>query len=107
MTVLQINEVIQLVEEGNFDAFISVSTLNMSEVLEYVLPKIGGSRPIVVYNQFKESLLEVQQALSGDKRVLAPSIYETRVRPYQTIPGRMHPVMTNRGGGGYILWGHE
>ena len=59
------------------------------------------------YNQFKESLLEVQQALSGDKRVLAPSIYETRVRPYQTIPGRMHPVMTNRGGGGYILWGHE
>lgn len=102
---LQINEVIQLVEEGNFDAFISVSTLNMSEVLEYVLPKIGGSRPIVVYNQFKESLLEVQQALSGDKRVLAPSIYETRVRPYQTIPGRMHPVMTNRGGGGYILWG--
>ena len=34
-----------------------------------------------------------------------PTIFETRMRPYQTIPGRMHPHMTMRGYGGYVLWG--
>lgn len=102
---LQINGVIDMVVNGNFDALITVSTLHMPGILNSVLPKIGGSRPIVIYNQYKESLLEIQQQLVPDKRVLAPAIYETRVRPYQTIPGRMHPVMSNRGGGGYILWG--
>ena len=37
--------------------------------------------------------------------VLPTSIFETRMRPYQTIPGRMHPHMTMRGYGGYVLWG--
>ncbi|EER35641.1 conserved hypothetical protein [Candida tropicalis MYA-3404] len=102
---LQINGVIDMVVNGNFDALITVSTLHIPGILDHVLPKIGGSRPVVIYNQYKETLLEIQQHLGPDKRVLAPAIYETRVRPYQTIPGRMHPVMSNRGGGGYILWG--
>ncbi|KAG7665782.1 TRM6 [[Candida] subhashii] len=100
-----INEVISLVEEGNFDALISVSTLHMTTLLPRIVDRIGGSRPVVIYNQYKELLLETQHMLSSDKRVLAPSIFETRVRPYQTIPGRMHPLMTMRGGGGYVLWG--
>lgn len=100
-----INSVIDMVVEGNFDGFISVSTLNMPTLLPEILPTIGGSRPIVIYSQFKEVLLETQHYMSTDKRILAPSILETRVRPYQTIPGRMHPVMCMRGFGGYVLWG--
>lgn len=100
-----INDVIDIVQRGNFDAFISVSTLHMPSVLPHVLPTIGGSRPVVVYNQYKENLLELQHSLTNDKRILAPSILETRVRPHQTIPGRMHPVMTMRGFGGYVMWG--
>lgn len=100
-----INSVIDSVSRGNFDALISVSSLDMTGVLPYLIPKIGGSRPIVLYNQFKEVLLDIQHYLSNDKRVLAPSIYESRVRPYQTIPGRLHPMMTSRGYGGYVLWG--
>ncbi|RCK58995.1 tRNA (adenine(58)-N(1))-methyltransferase non-catalytic subunit TRM6 [Candida viswanathii] len=101
----QINGVIDMVENGNFDALITVTTLNIPGIIDSLLPKVGGSRPVVIYNQYKEILLEIQQQLVNDKRVLAPSIFETRVRPYQTIPGRMHPVMSNRGGGGYVLWG--
>ncbi|KAK6458990.1 Gcd10p family-domain-containing protein [Scheffersomyces xylosifermentans] len=101
----EINEVINMTQEGNFDALISVSTLNMTSFLPYVLPTIGGSRPVVIYSQFKELLLETQHFLMKDKRVLAPSIFESRVRAYQTIPGRMHPLMTMRGFGGYVLWG--
>ncbi|ODV79972.1 adenine-N(1)--methyltransferase [Suhomyces tanzawaensis NRRL Y-17324] len=100
-----INSVIDMVQAGNFDGFISVSTLHLPSLLPEVLPAIGGSRPIVLYSQFKELLLETQHSLSNDKRVLAPSIFETRVRPYQTIIGRLHPMMTMRGFGGYVLWG--
>ncbi|KAK6204998.1 Gcd10p family-domain-containing protein [Scheffersomyces amazonensis] len=101
----EINSVIELAQQGNFDAFISVSTLSLPTLLPEVLPKIGGSRPIVLYSQFKELLLDTQHFLSVDKRVLAPSILETRARIYQTILGRIHPMMTSRGYGGYILWG--
>lgn len=100
-----INQVLDMVVEGNFDAFVCVGTLSMSSVLPCVLPAVGGSRPIALYSQHKEVLLEAQHYLTADKRVLAPSIFETRMRPYQTIPGRMHPEMTMRGYGGYVLWG--
>lgn len=100
-----INTVIDLVEQNNFDGFISISTLYMPDVMDFVLPRIGGSRPIVVYNQYMEPLADLQRKFQSDKRVLAPSMFETRVRPYQTIPGRMHPLMTIRSGGGYVLWG--
>ncbi|EGV60631.1 tRNA (adenine(58)-N(1))-methyltransferase non-catalytic subunit trm6 [Yamadazyma tenuis] len=100
-----INEVIEMVQQGNFDAFISITTLDPTTYLPFVIPKVGGSRPITVYSQFKETLLQTQHFLSSDKRILAPSIFETRVRPYQTIPGRIHPLMTMRGYGGYIMVG--
>ncbi|CCE86449.1 Piso0_004939 [Millerozyma farinosa CBS 7064] len=100
-----INHVIDLVSEGNFDAFISVSKLHMPSVLPYILPKVGGSRPIAIYSEYKERLLETQHFLSVDRRILAPSIYESKVRHYQTIPGRMHPVMSSRGLDGYVLTG--
>lgn len=100
-----INTAIDLFQEGNFDGFISVSSLDPVSFLPLTIPKVGGSRAIVLYNQFKEVLLDVQHHLSSDKRILAPSIFETRVRPFQTIPGRIHPLMTMRGYGGYLLWG--
>lgn len=102
---LEINEALQMVTTGNFDAFISASTLSIPSFLPYVIPRIGGSRPVVFYSPFKEPLLETQYELSVDKRVLAPSIFETRARTYQTIQGRLHPLMTLRGYGGYLLSG--
>lgn len=101
----EINEVIELVEQGNFDGFISVTTLDPKSYLPMIIPKIGGSRPMAIYSQFKETLLETQHFLTTDKRILAPSIFETRVRHYQTIIGRIHPTMTMRGYGGYLLIG--
>lgn len=101
----EINTAIDLFQNGNFDGFISVSSLDPISYMPLMIPKVGGSRPVTVYNQYKEVLLDVQHSLTTDKRILAPSIFETRVRPYQTIPGRIHPVMTMKGSGGYILWG--
>lgn len=100
----EINDVIADVETGNFDAVIIISTLSLSSLAPHVIGCAGGSRPLVFYNQYKEPLLDLQHSIQNDKRVLAPSIFETRVRPHQTIPGRMHPVMSMKGYGGYILW---
>lgn len=100
----EINQVINLCQNGKFDGFISVCTLHMPTLLPHIIPMIGGSRPIVIYNQFKEILLQTQHFISNDKRILAPSIFESRVRPFQTIPGKMHPRMTMQGYGGYVLW---
>ncbi|KAM9898973.1 hypothetical protein OXX59_007872 [Metschnikowia pulcherrima] len=101
----EINDALNMVTQSNFDAFISVSTLNIPSFLPLVVPRVGGSRPLVFYSPYKEALLETQHELSNDKRVLAPSIYETKARIYQTIQGRLHPLMTSRGYGGYILTG--
>lgn len=101
----EINDALAMVLESNFDALVAVTTLNIPSILPYVVPRVGGSRPVVFYSPYKEILLETQHELMGDKRVLAPSMFETRARIYQTIQGRLHPLMTLRGYGGYILCG--
>lgn len=101
----EINDALDTVLRGNFDALVVVSTLNIVSLLPYVVPRVGGSRPVVFYSPYKEILLEAQHELMRDKRVLAPVIYETRARVYQTIQGRLHPLMTLRGCGGYVLHG--
>lgn len=100
----EINEALESVETGNFDALVAVSTLSIPSFLPYVVPRVGGSRPLVFYSPYKEMLLETHHELQADKRVLAPLIFETKCRPYQTIQGRLHPLMTLRGFGGYVLW---
>ncbi|OWB74152.1 hypothetical protein B5S31_g3933 [[Candida] boidinii] len=101
----QVNRSLDMIKEGGFDGFICVSTLNPCTLVPKVLDKLAGSRSVVVYNQYKEVLVETYHALSKDLRVLAPNIYESYVRKYQTIPGRIHPLMTSRNLGGYIYWG--
>lgn len=101
---IDINNAIDESLKGNFDGLLIASTLYTPTLLTKLVDKIGGSRPIVIYNQFKELLIETQLNCMNDLRFLAPTLHETRVRPYQTIPGRIHPLMAMRGfGSGYLL----
>ncbi|ODV94203.1 hypothetical protein PACTADRAFT_44898 [Pachysolen tannophilus NRRL Y-2460] len=105
--IIEINKTIDFVtgKDSQFDGLLYCSTIYPTTLIPNIITKIKGSRPIVVYNQYKEILVELQHLLSKNLNVLAPSIMETRARPYQTIPGRIHPLMSMRGGGGYLLWG--
>lgn len=103
--VNQLNLALDQVERGDFDGLVYVSTIDPVTFVPQILDKIGGSRSIVVYNQYKEILIGLNHIFLRDKRVLLPNIYESRVRHFQTIPGKLHPVMTSVGGGGYILSG--
>ncbi|KAF5101812.1 hypothetical protein D0Z00_000674 [Geotrichum galactomycetum] len=94
-----------IIDNKKFDALLVGTDMFLPTLIPKLLPAVGGSRPIVIYDPRKESLLETSHVLQKDLRVLAPTLMETRVRKYQTLPGRFHPHMTMRGGGGYVLWG--
>lgn len=100
-------ETIQLSKNIEYDALVIASTLHLPTLVPKLGLKIHGSRPIVCYSQFKETLLELTHELYQDLNFLAPSILETRCRPFQSIRGKLHPVMTMRGGGGYLMWCHR
>lgn len=94
-----------LISGGRFDALVVGTELYLPTLVPKLIPSLGGSRPVVLYDPTKEHLTETSHVLQKDLRVLAPTMIETRVRKYQTLPGRFHPHMTMRGAGGYILWG--
>ncbi|KAF5095827.1 hypothetical protein DV451_004510 [Geotrichum candidum] len=94
-----------LVDNKKFDALVMSTTIHVPTLIPRVIEAVSGSRPVIVYDGSKELLLETSQVLMKDLRILAPTIIETKVRKYQTLPGRIHPHMTMRGAGGYILWG--
>jgi tRNA (adenine-N(1)-)-methyltransferase non-catalytic subunit len=94
-----------LIDNKKFDALVISTTIHVPTLIPRVIEAVGGSRPVIIYDASKEPLLQTSQVLMKDLRILAPTIIETRVRKYQTLPGRMHPHMTMRGTGGYIMWG--
>ncbi|BFZ61276.1 tRNA (adenine(58)-N(1))-methyltransferase non-catalytic subunit trm6 [Saitoella coloradoensis] len=93
--------------EGGWDGCVVVSTFDPVTIVAPLLPYLEGSRPLVVYAPHKETLLHLSLHLhNGTKRhVLAPTIVSLRAREYQTLPGRVHPMMTMGGGGGWVLSG--
>lgn len=98
-------EVRALIDSQAFDAAFLATELDLPTLAPRVVDSLKGSASLVIYSQFKENLVATSHVLQKDLRVLAPTLLETKVRKYQTLPGRMHPVMTMRGGGGYLLWG--
>lgn len=95
----------QIIDNSDFDACIVATDLFLPTLMPKLVPAVAGSKPIVIYSEYKELLVETTNMFQKDLRVITPTIVETRVRKYQTLPGRFHPHMTSRGGGGYILWG--
>lgn len=100
-------EILKYVKEVEYDALVVATTLYLPSLIPRLSERVHGSRPIVCYSQFKEIVLELSHTLYNDLNFLAPTILETRCRPFQTIRGKLHPKMTMRGGGGYLMWCHR
>lgn len=90
-----------------YDGLLVASTLYLPTLIPRLGSRIHGSRPIVCYSQYKEPLLELSHSLYDNLNYLAPTLIETRCRPYQTVRGKLHPLMTMKGGGGYLMWCHR
>lgn len=118
---------------GQFDGLVVATTMEPASVLCHTVPLLRGGAQVVVYSQFVEPLAELADYYSKARKVaymqeisrqgngqpteldeedfpvdptalLAPRIQTTRVRTWQVLSGRTHPVMTSKGGAeGYIF----
>jgi hypothetical protein len=94
--------------EGEFDGFLSATTYDPTSFIESCAQKIAWSGNMVVYNQHREPIIELQNHVMTNmvtRPILAPQIHEIRATKWSTLKGRARPDMLGRGGGGWIFSG--
>ncbi|ESO87742.1 hypothetical protein LOTGIDRAFT_234974 [Lottia gigantea] len=89
--------------DKNLDALIISSKFHPTPLLMRMLEFINPSRPVVVYSQHIEPLLDCYMKLKGSGKGVNLHITETWYREYQVLPQRTHPVVRMSGTGGYLL----
>ena len=122
--------VIDETRAGEFDGLVIASFTNPTSILRHLVPLLAGGSQVVVYSPTVEPLVELADYYSTARRtafintsvehrtipskdfpldptlLLAPTVQTARVRRWQVLPGRTHPLMTGRGGAdGFILVG--
>ena len=122
----RIKHTVDTTRAGNFDGLVIASVLNPASALEHLVPLVRGGGQVVVYAPHVEPLAELADLYSTARRtayvnlpeaerskedfpldprlLLAPTIYTVRAKAWQALPGRMHPLMTGKGGAeGYVF----
>ncbi|KAJ1819022.1 tRNA (adenine(58)-N(1))-methyltransferase non-catalytic subunit trm6 [Coemansia sp. S610] len=99
----KLSDTIDNLRRGEFDALVISTNYNPKSVIERLVPFLGGSRMLVVYDQSKDVLLETFTWLRQSPEFLNVQLTESWLREYQVLPNRTHPLMNTSGGGGFIL----
>lgn len=116
--------------EGGFDGLVVASAMEPATILKHTVPLLRGAAHVVVYSPTIEPLTHLMDLYSRDRKaayisylseegsapppeedfpvdprlLLAPTLQTSKVRQWQVLPGRTHPMMTGRGGAeGYIF----
>lgn len=122
--------VIDTTRLGNFNGLVIASFTNPVSILHHAVPLLAGAAQVVVYSPNIEPLVELADCYSTARRtaflntpteqrtvpsedfpvdptlLLAPMVQTARVRKWQVLPGRTHPLMIGRGGAeGYVFVG--
>lgn len=108
--------------EGGFEGLVIASHMDAVTILEHAIPLVRGGGHVVIYSPTIEPLVKIVDLYSKERRsayiahiskgetptkddfpldprlLLAPSVQTSRVRGWQVLPGRTHPLMTSRGG---------
>jgi tRNA (adenine58-N1)-methyltransferase non-catalytic subunit len=124
----RIKGVIDDTRSGGFNGLLVASFTNPTSILRHLVPLLAGGSQVVVYSPQVEPLTELADYYSTARRtafvgtpvgervipsedfpvdptlLLTPMVQTARVRRWQVLPGRTHPLMTGRGGAeGYIF----
>lgn len=124
----RVKKVIDDTRQGGFNGLIVASHTDPTSVLRHLVPLLGGGAQVVVYSHTIEPLVSLADYYSTARRtaylqlpedqrqiptedfpvdptlLLAPMVQTARVKHWQVLPGRTHPLMTSRGGAeGYIF----
>ncbi|KAK4501258.1 hypothetical protein PRZ48_007065 [Zasmidium cellare] len=114
--------------EGGFDGLVIASHMEPVTILKHTVPLVRGGGHVVMYSPTIEPLVKVMDFYSKERRtayiqhlardeipdeddfpvdprlLLATSVQTSRIRDWQVLPGRTHPLMTSRGGAeGFIF----
>lgn len=98
-----VEEARKMLFEADFDGLVVASQYQPESILEKLLQYVRGSRPVVVYHNAKEALLETSTWIRRCPDLLAPQLTESWLRKSQVLPGRTHPEMSTWGTGGFLL----
>lgn len=113
---------------GGFDGLVIASNMDPATMLPHLVPLVRGGGHVVLYSPTSEPLVKIMDTYSKERRtayinhlakgetpdlqdfpvdprlLLAPTLQTSRVREWQVLPGRTHPLMSSKGGPeGYVL----
>lgn len=113
---------------GGFDGLVIATVMQLSTILQHLVPLLRGGAQVVIYAPTIEPLSELADMYSTARRtaflsdppnvadmptddfpvdptlLLAPTIQTARAKSWQVLPERTHPLMTGRGGSeGFIF----
>nr|POE56720.1 trna (adenine(58)-n(1))-methyltransferase non-catalytic subunit trm6 [Quercus suber] len=114
--------------EGGFEGLVIASNMDPATIFPHAVPLVRGGGHVVVYSPTPEPLVSLVDLYSKERRMayishlakgetppaedfpvdprilLAPTMQTSRVREWQVLPGRTHPLMTSKGGAdGYVF----
>ena len=126
----RVKSVVDEANAGEFNGLVIASFTDPISIVRHLLPLLAGGSQVVVYSPTIEPLVDLADCYSTARRaafintpleerttptkdfpvdptlLLAPMVQTARVRRWQVLPGRTHPLMTGRGGAeGYIFVG--
>ncbi len=124
----RIKSIVDETRAGGFEGLVVASVMSSIAILQNTVHLLRGGAQIVVYSPTIEPLAELADCYSTARRtafitdppdlsdmptedfpldptlLLGPTIQTARVRDWQVLPGRTHPLMTGRGGSeGYLF----
>ncbi|XBW38669.1 hypothetical protein QEN19_004257 [Hanseniaspora menglaensis] len=87
-----------------FDALVVQTDFELKGLIDRINKYVKPGSPIVVFCKFREPLLDLSnEYLMKNLNFLNVKILQTSCRPYQTKRGKIHPLMTMKSNGGWLL----
>lgn len=124
----RIKSIIDSSRQGDFHGLILATHTSPVSIFQHTIPLLAGAAQVVVYSPHIEVLTELADLYSTARRtafintpeelrvvpsedfpldptlLLTPTVQTARLKRWQVLPGRTHPLMMGRGGAeGYVF----
>lgn len=92
--------------KGKFDSLVIAAKEHPTNITKTLLTFVKPSRPVVIFSQCKELLMELYVDLKTTTEVTNLHLTSNWLRMYQILPNRTHPEVNMNGNSGYLLCGY-
>ncbi|XP_014611232.1 PREDICTED: tRNA (adenine(58)-N(1))-methyltransferase non-catalytic subunit TRM6 [Polistes canadensis] len=98
--------ILDLLKNSKARSLVIVAKEHPLEIVKFLLPFLGASRPFVIFHTHREPLQETYMALKQTQNVVNLRLFSNFLRSYQILQDRTHPDILTSDTGGYILTGY-